>query len=74
MGKITLYTRQKAIEILDSDFILMARARGESNFQIVKRHVLRNIALPAVTEEFTSFSELFGGIALAETVLSLIHI
>ena len=70
MGKITLYTRQKAIEILDSDFILMARARGESNFQIVKRHVLRNIALPAVTEEFASFSELFGGIALAETVFS----
>ena len=48
----------------------MARARGESNFQIVKRHVLRNIALPAVTEEFASFSELFGGIALAETVFS----
>ena len=61
---ITLWDR------LYSDFILMARARGESNFQIVKRHVLRNIALPAVTEEFASFSELFGGIALAETVFS----
>lgn len=70
MGKITLYTRQKVIEILDSDFILMAKARGESTFQIVKRHVLRNIALPAITEQFASFSELFGGIALAETVFS----
>lgn len=70
IGKITLYTRQKLIEILDSDFILMARARGETTFQIIKRHVLRNIALPAITEQFSSFSELFGGMALAETVFS----
>lgn len=70
IGKITLYTRQKLIEILQSDFILMAKARGENTFQLVKRHILRNIALPAITEQFSSFSELFGGMALAETVFS----
>lgn len=70
IGKITLYTRQKLIEILESDFILMAKASGENTFQLVRRHVLRNIALPAVTEQFSSFSELFGGMALAETVFS----
>lgn len=70
IGKITLYTRQKVIEILDCDFILMAKARGETTFQIIKRHVMRNICLPAITEQFSSFSELFGGMALAETVFS----
>lgn len=70
IGKITLYTRQKVIEILDCDFILMAKARGETTFQIIKRHVIRNICLPAITEQFSSFSELFGGMALAETVFS----
>ena len=59
------------IEIMNSDYILFARARGESDRQLVLRHGLRNVALPAVTLQFASFSELFGGIALAETVFFL---
>lgn len=70
IGKITLYTRQKVIEIIDSDYILFARARGESKAQLVVRHVLRNASLPALTTQFASFSELFGGMTLAETVFS----
>lgn len=70
IGKITLYTRQKLIEIMHSDYILFARARGETTRQLVMRHGLRNIAMPAITLQFASFSELFGGIALAETVFS----
>jgi peptide/nickel transport system permease protein len=70
IGKITLYTRQKMTEIMNSDFILFAKARGESERQLVVRHALRNIALPAVTLQFSSFSELFGGMALAENVFS----
>lgn len=70
IGKITLYTRQKFIEIQSSNFILYARARGESAWEILLRHGIRNTLLPAVTSQFASFSELFGGIALAETVFS----
>lgn len=70
ISKITLYTRQKLIEIMHSDYILFAKARGETTRQLVMRHGLRNIAMPAVTLQFASFSELFGGIALAETVFS----
>lgn len=69
-GKITLYTRQKFIEIMESDYIVFARARGETTGQIVMHHGIRNIAIPAITVQFASFSELFGGIALAETVFS----
>ena len=69
-SKITLYTRQKLIEIMHSDYILFAKARGESTKQLIMRHALRNIAMPAITVQFASFSELFGGIALAETVFS----
>lgn len=70
MGDMALYTRQKTVEIMNSDFILYARARGETEGQILGRHVLRNVALPAVTVQFSSFSELFGGMALAENVFS----
>ncbi len=70
IGKITLYTRQKMLEIMESDFILFARARGESMAQIVLRHGIRNTLMPAITLQFASFSELFGGAALAESVFS----
>ncbi len=55
---------------MNSDYILFAKARGETNGQLVRRHILRNTALPALTLQFSSFSELFGGMALAETVFS----
>ncbi len=70
MGEVVLYTRQQVAEILDSDFILYARARGESEGQVVCRHILRNVSLPAITLQFASFSELFGGMALAENVFA----
>ena len=44
--------------------------RGESTKQIIMRHGLRNICLPAVTLQFAYISELFGGSVLAEQVFS----
>lgn len=70
ISEVVLYTRQKLIEIMNSDFILYARTRGENTIQLVTRHILRIIALPAITLQFASFSELFGGMALAENVFS----
>lgn len=70
INEVVLYTRQELIETMNSDYILYARARGESTWQLVRRHLMRNIALPAITVHFASFSELFGGMALAENVFS----
>lgn len=70
MSDALLYTRQKYIETRGEDFIQYARARGESEGQLTRRHILRNVALPAITVQFASFSELFGGMALAENVFS----
>lgn len=67
---IALHTRQKIIDVLKTDYILFARARGESKWTLIKRHGLRNIAIPAITLQFASFSELFGGSVLAENVFS----
>jgi peptide/nickel transport system permease protein len=70
IAPIALHTRQKLIDVLSSDYVLYARARGERGFLLFRRHGLRNIALPAVTLHFASFSELFGGAVLAEQVFS----
>lgn len=69
-SNIALHTRAKITEIMKSDYILFAKARGESLFNIIKRHVLRNAIIPAVTLQFASISEIFGGSILAEQVFS----
>ncbi len=67
---VALHTRQKLIDVLSSDYILFAKARGERGFLLFWRHGLRNILLPAITLQFAAFSELFGGAVLAEQVFS----
>lgn len=70
MAGVALHTRQKLVDVLDSDYVRFARARGERGWRLVKRHGLRSIALPAISLQFTSFGELFGGAVLAEQVFS----
>lgn len=69
-SNIALHTRQKLIDVLNSEYVLFARARGEGKWCILRRHGLRNILLPALTLQFASFAELFGGSVLAENVFS----
>lgn len=67
---IALHTREKMAEIMESDYVLFARARGLSRRQILWHHGLRNILLPAITLQFASFSEIIGGSLLAEQIFS----
>lgn len=69
-ANVALHTREKLVDVMESDYVLFARARGESGFSLWRRHGLRNVLLPAVTMQFASFSELFGGSVLAENVFS----
>lgn len=69
-ANIALHTRQKLIDVLHSEYVLFARARGEGTWTVLRRHGLRNILLPALTLQFASFAELFGGSVLAENVFS----
>lgn len=70
VANICLHTREKVIEILSSDYILFAKARGESKKSIVLNHVIKNVSMPAITLQFLSFSELFAGTVFAEQVFS----
>jgi peptide/nickel transport system permease protein len=67
-SSIALHTREKTADVMDSDYILFARARGERH--IVLRHVPRNVALPALTLQFASIGEVIGGSVLVEQVFS----
>lgn len=70
ISNMTLHTREKMIDIMESDYVLFARARGESTWSIVKNHGLRNVILPAITLQFGSISEIFGGSVLVEQIFS----
>ncbi len=70
LAPIAMYTRNELIQVLSSDYVLFAKSRGEKGWNLVKNHGIRNILLPAVTLQFLSFSELFGGAVLVEQVFS----
>ncbi|WP_196467496.1 MULTISPECIES: ABC transporter permease [Planomonospora] len=70
VANIAMHTREKMTDVLNSDYVAFARARGETGAQIFKNHGFRNSVVPAVTLQFAYFAELFGGSVLAETVFS----
>lgn len=70
ISSVALHTREKMIDVMESDYMLFARARGEGGVSLILRHGLRNILLPAMTLQFTSVSEIIGGSVLVEQVFS----
>ena len=74
VSNVALHTRQKLVDVLNSEYVQFARTKGEQGFTLLWRHGLRNISLPAISLHFASFGELFGelfgGSILAEQVFS----
>ena len=70
VASITLHTRRKLVDVMSTDYVLFAKARGETQGQIIKNHGMRNILLPFISLQFLSFSELFAGAVITEKVFS----
>lgn len=70
VANIALHTREKVVDVLESDYVRFVRARGESELSVIVHHGLRNVALPAVTLQCAFISEIFGGSVLVEQVFS----
>jgi len=70
ISNIVLHTREKMIDVMESEYVLFALARGENKRSVVFRHGLRNVLIPAITLQFASIGEIFGGSVLVEQVFS----
>ncbi|ABV88954.1 ABC transporter permease [Shewanella pealeana] len=70
MAPIMLHTREKVIDVLQSDYVQYSLAHGDSLSRVVLFHVIRNSLLPAIILQFATIAELFGGSLIAETVFS----
>ena len=70
MASYARLTRTAMIEVADQDFVKTARAKGISERQVQRRHVLRNALIPLVTYAGLQASILVGGSVLVENVFS----
>ena len=70
VANIALHTREKTIDVMGGEYMRFATAQGQGGWKAFRRHGLRNVMLPAITLQFASISEIFGGSVLVEQVFS----
>jgi peptide/nickel transport system permease protein len=70
MAQYSRLSRASMLEVLGSDYIRTARAKGLSERFVVWKHALRNALMPIVTIAGLQFGNLVSGAVLVETVFS----
>jgi len=71
IGSLTLYIRSLTLEILKSDYIFFAKARGLSKKQILRYYILPNLYPPVITLLGLSLPGIIGGSVILETIFSI---
>lgn len=70
VAHVSRLTRSSMIEVLNSRYVLAARARGLAERRVLWRHALPNALLPAITVLAIDAGLLIGGIVVVETVFA----
>jgi peptide/nickel transport system permease protein len=70
VAHILRMVRSSVIEVMESDFVLMARLKGVPYRRIVWRHVLPNSLLPTINVIGLTVAWLLGGMVVIETVFN----
>lgn len=67
---ISRMIRSTMLEVLESDYIRTARAKGTTEFKVIMKHAFRNALLPVVTIIGLQLGSLLGGAIITETVFA----
>ena len=70
-GKFLRITRSTMLEVIRSDYITTAKAKGVPQRRITFTHALKNALLPVITTVATSFGGLLGGAIITESVFNM---
>lgn len=70
LGEYMLIMRSSILEVLGEDYILTAKAKGLSHWQVLRRHALKNALLPIVTLVALNLGFTVAGAIYIETVFS----
>jgi peptide/nickel transport system permease protein len=62
------FQRASMLEVLNSDYVRLARAKGLTNRTVMVRHALRTALIPLVTISALGIADIFGGAVVTETV------
>jgi peptide/nickel transport system permease protein len=65
------HTRSAMLQVLSSDYVRTARAKGLNESTVVLKHALRNALIPIITLGALGLGELLGGAVLTEQVFSI---
>ena len=71
---IALYSRfmrASMLEVMNSDYVRTARAKGMAEIRVVGHHIVRNALIPLVTVVALNIGGLLGGAIVTETVFSV---
>lgn len=71
IGGLMRYTRTNMLEVLSSDYIRTARAKGLSEKKVIYKHAFRNTMIPIVTLLAGILPSLFGGMMITEEVFGI---
>ena len=71
IGSLTLYIKSLTVEILKSDYMFFAKARGLSKNQILRYYILPNLYPPVITLLGLSLPGIIGGSVILETIFSI---
>jgi len=71
IGPLMRYTRTNMLEVLNSDYIRTARAKGLSERVVINRHAFRNTLIPLITILGGSLAALFSGALITETLFAI---
>lgn len=71
IGSLTLYIRSLVIEILKSDYIFFAKARGLNKKEILRYYILPNLYPPVITLLGLSLPGIIGGSVILESIFSI---
>ncbi|NMA95664.1 MAG: ABC transporter permease [Clostridiales bacterium] len=71
VGGTMRFTRTNMLEVLNSDYIRTARAKGLSEHTVIYKHAFRNTMIPLVTSLSGMLPGLFGGAMIMETVFAI---
>jgi peptide/nickel transport system permease protein len=71
IGGMARLTRSQMLEVIRSDYIVTARAKGVSERAILYSHALPNALIPVITSIGTHFGMALGGTVVIETVFAI---
>ncbi len=71
VGGLMRYTRTNMLEVLNSDYIRTARAKGLSEKVVINKHAFRNTLIPLVSYMSYLLPTMFGGALITETLFQI---